>query len=605
VLLFKFIKIGQPMASSSSSLKSPTQRLIALLAQDKKDLAILLLYTLFSSLFTLSMPLASQALINTIASGFFLQPLIVLTSLVLGGLLFAGFIRVIELWLVEILQQRLFVTVALRLAEHLPKVNLDALIESYAPELVNRYFDLMTVQKSLAKLLLTVPSSVVQMLLCMTIMALYSPYFLLFGVFITLALGIMLLLGKNAVQESLTESKYKYKLAAWLEDVARCQVGFKLNANPLFSLQKADALAGNYVQARKKHFSILLRQLSWEFIVSAFALAGVLALGGWLVIQAKLSLGQLIAAELMAILTLAAVDKLVLSLETYYDLLTGLDKLGVLEDLPEEASGVQPLVAMPLGAGVSMTLKNVKFSYGQNVPLFEKFNLLIPAHSRYAIIGPSGSGKTTLADLLLGLLTPKSGSIAINQQDLRDIDVWQFRNACACVDAPNSIFSGTLLENILMGREASHTDIDWALEQSGVSYWLNKLPYGLNTLLVSEGTNLSQGKRQMVLLARAILERPSLLVLDEAFHAIDRNIRQKILTTLFDKTLPWTIVAITHDAEILALCDEVVMLDEGRCVFQAATHALKTLPLKNLPPLFLTLFPRVRDSASTSSVEEG
>jgi ABC-type bacteriocin/lantibiotic exporter with double-glycine peptidase domain len=308
----------------------------------------------------------------------------------------------------------------------------------------------------------------------------------------------------------------------------------------------------------------------------------------------------------MAILTLAAVDKLVLSLETYYDLLTGLDKLGILEDLPEEASGNQPLVALPLGGGVSMSLKNVQFSYSQNVPLFEKFNLLIPAHSRYAIVGPSGSGKTTLADLVLGLLTPKTGSVAINQQDLRDIDVWQFRNACACVDAPNSIFSGTLLENILMGREASHTDVDWALEQSGVSYWLSKLPYGLNTQLVSEGTNLSQGKRQMVLLARAILERPSLLVLDEAFHAIDRNIRQKILTTLFDKTLPWTIVTITHDVDILALCDEVVMLDEGQCVFQTAIHSLKTLPVKSIPPLFLTLFPRFRDASMTAtSLEEG
>jgi ABC-type bacteriocin/lantibiotic exporter with double-glycine peptidase domain len=258
----------------------------------------------------------------------------------------------------------------------------------------------------------------------------------------------------------------------------------------------------------------------------------------------------------------------VLSLEAYYDLLTGLDKLGVLEDLPEEASGNQPLVALPLGSGVAMTLKNIHFSYGKNVPLFEKFNLVIPAHSRYAIVGPSGSGKTTLADLLLGLLIPKAGSVAMNQQDLRDIDVWQFRNACASVDAPNSVFSGTLLDNILMGREASHADLDWALEHSGVSYWLNKLPHGLNTPLVSEGTNLSQGKRQMVLLARAILERPSLLVLDEAFHAIDRNIRQKILKTLFDPALPWTIITITHDPEILALCSEVAMLEEGKCVFR-------------------------------------
>lgn len=587
----------------SSSLKSPTQRLVSLLAQDKKDLFILLLYTLLSSLFTLAMPLASQALINTIASGFFLQPLIVLTSLVLGGLLFAGFIRVIELWLVEILQQRLFVSVALKLADHLPKVNLHSLIESYAPELVNRYFDLMTVQKSLAKLLLTVPSSVVQMLLCMTIMALYSPYFIIFGAFMILALGIMLVLGKNAVKESLTESKYKYQLASWLEDVARCQVGFKLNADPLFSLKKADALAGNYVRARKSHFTILLRQLSWEFIVSAIALSGVLALGGWLVIQAKLSLGQLIAAELMAILTLAAVDKLVLSLETYYDLLTGLDKLGVLEDLPEEPSGNQPLVAIPIGAGVSMTLKNVYFSYGKNLPLFEKFSLVIPAHTRFAIVGSSGSGKTTLADLLLGLLTPTSGSVAINQQDLRDIDVWQFRNACASVDAPNSIFSGTLLENILMGRDASHTDIDWTLEHSGVNHWLNKLPNGLNTSLVSEGTNLSQGKRQMVLLARAILERPSLLVLDEAFHAIDRNIRQQILATLFDKALPWTIVVITHDAEILAMCDEVVMLDEGKCVFHTTAQVLASLPEKSIPTLFLTLFPTLIRSAIAPNPE--
>ncbi len=585
--MFLDVIINQMGASATP----PFQRLLALLAQDKKDLAILLLYTLFSSLFALSMPLASQALINTIASGFFLQPLVVLTSLVLFGLLFAGGIRVVELWLVEILQQRLFVSIALKLSDYLPKVDLHALLDSYAPELVNRYFDLMTVQKSLAKLLLTVPASVVQILLCMSIMALYSPYFLLFDAFIVFALVVLALLGKNAVQESLVESSYKYKLAAWLEDVARCQVGFKLNAAPLFSLEKADVLANRYVQARKKHFNIILRQLSWEFVVSAFALAGVLAIGGWLVIQAKLTIGQLIAAELMAILILAAVDKLVLSLETYYDLLTGLDKLGVLQDLPEESSGTQPLVALPLGAGVSMSLKNIQFGYGNGVTLFEDFNLTIPAHSRFAIVGASGSGKTTLADLLLGLLHPQNGSVSINQQDLRDVKVWEFRNACASVDAPNSIFSGTLRENILMGRDASHTDVEWALEKSGVSSWVSKLPQGLNTQLVSEGTNLSQGKRQMVLLARAILERPSLLVLDEAFHAIDRNVRQQILHTLFDKVLPWTIVVITHDNDILARCDEVLLLDEGKPLLHTTVAQLATLTEEALPPLFHTLFP--------------
>jgi ABC-type bacteriocin/lantibiotic exporter with double-glycine peptidase domain len=571
----------------SPKLPSPFRRLTQLLWEDKQDLVILLIYTGVSGVLSLMLPIASQALINIIASGVLLQPLIVLTVVVVMGLLFAGIIRVVELTLMEVLQQRLYVRITLHLGSHLPRIDMSQLLQSYPPELVNRFFETVTIQKALAKVLLNFPAAIVQVFISMIFMGFYSPYFLIFNVLVLLSYGMFILLGRGGVKTSLVQSKYKYAMAHFLEDVARCQLAFKINSGLNFSILKTDGLSTDYVKARRKHFHVVIRQTIWHVTVNAFVTAGLLAVGGWLVMHGKLTLGQLVAAELMTLLMLNATTKIVENLETWYDLLTGLDKLGFLTDLPAETyQGVEYIVQKK---GMALSLNNLGYTYpNQPGDVFRSLQVELKSGGRVALVGPSGAGKTTLTELLLGLLRPNTGAIQVNRQQLQDINLEEFRRYAALVESPNSIFAGTVRDNITMGRAwVDDAALEKALQLVAFDDVVRHMPSGLDMLLESEGVNLSAGKRQMLLLARAVAGDPELLVLDEAFHNIDRPTRLEILRRVFSAGNPWTILTVTHDTDVLSFCDYVYMLNEGQIAGSGSPHQL----VRERNTLFWSLFP--------------
>ena len=566
---------------------SPFTRLQQLLWEDKKDLMLLLIYSSISAILSLMLPLASQALINIIASGVFLQPLIMLSGIVLAGLLFTGLIRIVEITLLEILQQRLFVRISLYLSSHLPNIDTTQWMQGYPPELVNRFFDTMTIQKTLSKILLEFPAAIVQILVSLVFMGFYSSYFFVFNIVLLGTFIFFVMLGKNGVTTALVESKYKYKMAHALQDIARCHIAFKTNSGKDLSIANADGICNDYVDARRKHFNVIIRQATWSFFVNAASIASLLAMGGWLVMQGDISLGQLVAAELMMLLLLASVNKIVVNLESWYDLLTGLDKLGHLTDLPAEPSeGVEYISQKD---GVELVLHNVAYKYPQQpTPLFNDLSMRFSKGTHTAIVGQSGSGKSTLAELLLGLLQPTSGRIQINQQQLADLNLESFRRASSLVECPNSLFSGSVRDNILMGRKnISEEALSNAVDVSGLVDVLDNLPMGLDMQLESEGLNISSGKRQMVLLARAIVDAPELLVLDEAFHHIDAPTRRQIVAKLMDPKYPWTLVLVTHDADIVAACSYVYMFFEGEIVGKGKPKEL----FEEGDMLFTQLFP--------------
>ncbi len=566
---------------------SPFTRLQQLLWEDKKDLMLLLIYSSISAVLSLMLPLASQALINIIASGVFLQPLIMLSGIVLAGLLFTGLIRIVEITLLEILQQRLFVRISLYLSNHLPDIDTTQWVQGYPPELVNRFFDTMTIQKTLSKILLEFPAAIVQILVSLIFMGFYSSYFFVFNLFLLGGFVFFILLGKNGVTTALVESKYKYKMAHALQDIARCHIAFKINSGKDLSISNADGICNDYVDARRKHFNVIIRQATWSFLVNAMAIASLLAIGGWLVMQGDISLGQLVAAELMMLLLLASVNKIVVNLESWYDLLTGLDKLGHLTDLPAEPSeGVEYISQKD---GVEIVLNNVAYKYPQQpTPLFNDLSMRFSKGTHTAIVGQSGSGKSTLAELLLGLLQPSSGRVQINQQQLADLNLESFRRASSLVECPNSLFSGSVRDNILMGRQnISEEALNNAVDVSGLVNVLDNLPMGLDMPLESEGLNISSGKRQMVLLARAVVSNPELLVLDEAFHHIDAPTRRQIVEKLTSPKYSWTLVIVTHDADIVAACSYVYMFFEGEIVGKGKPKEL----FEEGDMLFTQLFP--------------
>ncbi len=586
-------------ASHEQHRTPPTLRLLRLLRLEKRDLTALCLYVAITGLLSLAVPLAAQALVNTIAAGVFVQPLVVLTALVFGCLLFAGAMRLLKLTLLERLQKRVFARTALTIAAHLPQVQNSALLGTYAPQLANRFFDVLTVQKTITKILLDAPTAVLQIVIGLLLMAFYSSYLLAFDIFIILFLiAGTWIFGWGGLRTSIKESYQKYHVAEWLEEIARCQTGFKTFGMLSFAVERADQLVMNYIQARRQHFRVIFRQAAAHYLFRAVASAGVLAIGGWLVINREITLGQLVAANLIVVMVLAAIEKIFGLLESIYDLLTALDKVGYVTDLPvDRLSGRKTLLRGE--AGASVTTRGLRFAYPDAAEVLSDLDLTVRAGERVSIVGKSGAGKSTLAIILCGLLEPRHGIVTINRMDVRDISFASLRDAVALVSSTNEIFEGTIEENVVVGRtDISHESLMWALNASELDDFLAKFPNGIKTRILSEGRNLSRGEIQRLLIARAIVGRPSLLILDESFTGIDEQDKIRILNELFDAKHAWTIVDISHDPEVVMRSDAIHVLECGKIVETVLPSELDQKEHPTFDRLFPTLSAAVKKDAA-------
>lgn len=548
------------MSSDTINHLKPLDRFWELVKIDASDLSVLLSYTLVTGLLSLAVPLAAQAVVNTIAAGIFLQPLIVMTALLFAGLLFVAILRIFKLSLVETLQQRIFARVVMRLGARIPRIQTQVLSKEYMPELINRYFDVMTIQKAWGKLLLDVPASILQVVVGLILMAIYSPWLLAFDfAIIAFILFCSMVLGVGGIKTSIHESHEKYRVAEWLEDLGRCNISFKTHGYRNFILERSDQLVINYLNARRSHFSVLFRQSFSTYIFQALASASILAIGGWLVINRQLTLGQLVAAELVVLNILSALEKLIRNCDTYYDLLTGLDKVGHLTDLPlERKTGTE---MADTSDGASLIMRDLCFSYNPGSSVLHNVNWIVQAGERSSLVGASGAGKTTLAHILCGLLEPDSGTIEIAGLDTRDLSLSAMRRCIGFVGDANEIFEGTVEDNVRMGREyVDHKDIRWALGVAQLNEEIARFPDGLQTRLIASGKNLSRGQVQRLLIARAIAHHPSILILDEAFTGIDERTKIDIVEALLSNENTWTLIDISHDAEVVKRSDHIYVL---------------------------------------------
>ncbi|MBK8189563.1 MAG: ATP-binding cassette domain-containing protein [Vampirovibrionales bacterium] len=547
---------------------------------------------------TLAVPLAAQALVNTIAAGVFLQPLVVLTVLLFVGMAFAGALRVSQFYIVEVLQQRVFARVALRLAQRLPLVLHQAFTDAYPPELLNRFFDVIKVQKALSKLLMDGPAAVLQILTGLILMGFYSPLLLGFDLFALLFIAFIAFgLGRNGVHTSLDESIQKYRVAGWLQELARCHTSFKIDAHRAYLFNRADSQVMDYLRARRSHFRILLRQVVANYFFQALASAGILGIGGWLVIHRQLTLGQLVASELVILILLAAMDKLVTLFQDWYDLLTAVEKISHVSHLPLERVDGKDLAVEAQGA--SIVCKDVRFGYLSNHPILKNLNLTIAPGEIVSLVGASGVGKSTLAAIMCGLLEPNGGQVEINGVDVREARLLSLRETVSLVGDSHEIFDGSLEDNIVIGRESvTPQQIRWALSLTGLSSEIAAFSEGMKTPLLSAGWNLSKGQTQRLMMARAIVDRPQLLILDEAFTGIDERAKLAILDGLLKPENRWTVINISHDAEVVMRSHWVAILAEGGIVETGSPVALAQRPESHFASLFPDLAARTARSAS-------
>jgi ABC-type bacteriocin/lantibiotic exporter with double-glycine peptidase domain len=539
---------------------SPLLRLWGMLLPEQRDLWAVALYAVAAGILSLATPIAVMAVVNTTAMATLTQQLIILCFILLACLALAAFLRLLQTVVVEYMQQRIFVRVVVDLAHRLPRVDLKAFDRVHGPELVNRFFDVLTVQKASATLLLDGVTVVLQTTIGLVLLAFYHQFLLGFDVFLVVGLVLILfVLGWGAVPSAIRESRAKYRVAGWLEEIARHPVIFKLYGGPQFVFERADTLTRDYLLARQQHFRIVLRQVGSALALQVVASTALLALGGYLVIAGQLTLGQLVAAEIVVSSVVGSFVKLGKHLESYYDLLAAVDKLGQLLDLPLERDDGALHRAHSRGAAV--TMREVSFRYDDHLPLvLHQFNLELQPGERVALLGPNGAGKSTVIDLLFGLRTPTSGYIAIDGEDLRSLRLDSVRQHIAVVKGLE-IFEGSVLENVRMGREElTLSDVREALAKVELLEDILQLPEGLHTRLGTGGSPLSLGQAERLMLARVIAGQPRLLVLDEVLDNMDHEARKTVLPAILGPDAHWTLLVVTHSREVARLCDRQILL---------------------------------------------
>ena len=556
-----------------------------LVLQDKADLFILGTYTIIQSFLALAVPLAAQAVVNTIASGVLLQPLIVLSFLTFIGLLLSGWLKLLESHLVEKLQERVFVRVALFITCKLKVSQYLPFTQNYAPEYANRFFDVLTIQKTWSKLLLDVPTITLQIILGLFILTIYHPLMIGFGLIVLAIFWFILFpLGHNGIDTSIEESNQKYRLAEWLQDIARCIASLKLHTDAHFLAKQSDDILQNYLIARRTHYWVFFRQLAGNYLFQAFASAGILAIGGWLVIQRQLTLGQLVASEIIVLGLLAAFDKLVGLTESFYDLGTSMIKINQVLELPEETYNSKIPIDSKTTGPASIECSRIYYKFWEHATNYqlEDVSLTIAKGQHTAIVGDSGSGKSLLLQVMSALLEKQNGSLWL---DNHEIELWgleNWRKRVSLVTDNEAIFKGTILENILLDRQEDSTlltpyadfSLDTILDICQLKEDIQNLPDALNTKLVSQGLNISKGQRQAILLARSIVKMPNILMLDEPFTAIDERKKLTILSKLLSDQAPWTVIISSQDPVVIQQTQQIIILKQGQVIESGATSEL-------------------------------
>jgi len=542
----------------------PLSRLLGLLRPEARDVWTVVVYAIGVGILSLAVPITAMAVVNTAALATLVQQLLILCLALLVSLGLAAVLRVLQAVVVEYLQQRIFVRVVGDLSHRLPRIDLKVFDRQHGPELVNRFFDVLTVQKASATLLLDGVAVALQMVIGLMLLAFYHQILLGFDIALIAGLAfIVLVLGRGAVASSIRESRAKYAVASWVEEMARHPVAFKLNGGPHFAWERADSLARQYLLARQGHFRVVLRQFAFALGLQVLASTSLLGLGGYLVIEGQLTLGQLVAAEIVVALVVASFTKLGKQLESYYDLLAAVDKLGHLTDLPLEREG--GTVHRARSHGAAIRAYNLGFTYAEgHRPVLDCLDLVVEPGERLALVGPNGAGKSTLVDLLFGLRQPTQGHLEIDGMDLRDLRLESLREHIAVVKGIE-IFEGSVFDNVRMGREnLSVADIRQALALVGLLDDILDFPAGLHTSLGTGGVPLSLGQAERLMLARAIAGGPRLLVLDEVLDDMDQEIRHKVMPAILGPEARWTLLVVTHSQEVARLCRRQIRLERPR-----------------------------------------
>ena len=548
--------------SGKNTLGAALTKLYKLLVLDRKDIYAIYAFSIFGGLVQLSLPLGIQTIISFVLAGSVSTSIVILIFLVVLGVFFNGLLQVKQMQLTEKIEQKIFVRYSFEIADRLPKMNIEKMDNYYLPEVVNRFFDTMSLQKGMSKLLLDIPAATIQMIFGLILLSFYHPVFIVFGMVMFLLLILILRFTSiKGMETNMRASDYKYSVASWLEEIARTIKTFKYSKGTSLHLKETDRLTTGYLEAHTTHFKVLQKQY-WSLITFKIIItAAMLIVGSILLVDQQLNIGQFVAAEIVILTIIGAVEKFITSLDKVYDVLTALEKLGKITETEMESEGTMDLVAKP--EGVAIRFDEVSFQYPDGNKVLNQLSFTLQPGRHIAVMGKSGSGKSTLLRLLTGVFKDFDGNVLVDEVPIGNYNLQSIRLQTGILLNAQDIFKASLLDNLTMGNEAvSISEVSALANVTGLMDFIQSQKEGYDTLLDPAGKRLSKKVVQTILLMRAILGKHRLLLLEEPLHDLDDKYAENILEYLKTDTTS-TIIIVTANPLVAQACDKVLWLENG------------------------------------------
>ena len=535
-----------------------------ILGEDKEFFLTAIVYAVAIAILSLATPISVQLLINSVAFTAMLQPILILGLILFLLLSFLAILNVLQFYVSEIFQRKFFAKMSADITLATIKARHENFEESNQTEFVNRFFDVITIQKSLPKILIKSSTLILQTIAGLILVAFYHPILLVFSLLIIFA--IILIWQSFCKKGFITKfysSRRKYDMAGWLQDIARNNTLFKSEIGQKYAIFKTDFLTEQYLEERKSHFIQLFAQFSLMLALYAIASSLLLIIGGYLVTKGQLSIGQLVASELILSTTLYGISQLGRDFETFYDIVGACEKLSQFYNIPQENTGAEKIETDHI---------DIKFNHVVDF-YFErefKFNFSLKHHKNYIISTYNLSSQKILIELLYCLRKPVRGTLEFNNIEVENINIANLRSKIALIDN-SSFIEGNIEEYLTFNnKNISKKLINEVLQITGLDKALQRFNEGLNLRIIPTGYPLSESEKILLKIARALLQEPQIIIITEVLDMLGLKTRQNIIKFL-TKNHNSTVIYFSNRRDDMHDFDEYIFIDEDR------THNFKSI----------------------------
>lgn len=517
---------------------------------EKKNIRFLYAYAIVAGAIGLVLPLGIQAVMGLVLGGNLSSGWLILVIVITLGTLIAGLTRLAQLSILEKIQQRLFVNVALDFSRKITLARGQKRKQNSLVEMSEKFLDVITVQKSFSKLVLDFSASVLEILFGIFLLVIYHPYFILFGFTVIFSVGLAIrLTWSRGIASARTESDYKFKTAYWIIEIAQNRTIFNLKSAKPFHLKKADENLQGYLRGRKDHFRILYSQAFIAVIFKVLLTTSLIILGSYLLVNESISIGQFLATEILIFTFLNAVEKLIVTVENIFDSGIALEKLGQVTDISEPLTSDEA-ETINTNSPVSISIINKKTN---------EIILEIEKGEKLGICGIPGTGRTQILRAFTGETHPE-WKILMNKVPIENVNLRALGlNTGICLQS-SDVFEGTLASNIALGEDINMEELAELSQILNLEKFIHSVPEGFLTQVDAQA-GLPSNIQKKILLARALYGHPGLILLDDVWSVLNRNEIDNIMKYL--NQIESTVIVVSNQMPVLKHLNRYCFMDQG------------------------------------------